>query len=93
MESMGVIGIVIGLIIFAIASMNGWNVLVASLITAAIIALTNGMGVAAALVGGDKSYVTGMGEGYLPTGGSAEVETAAAAQLRYPHRDVAHARR
>lgn len=60
MEIVGVIGIVVGLVIFVIASMKGWNVLVTSLITAAIIALTNGMDIASALVGGDKSYVTGM---------------------------------
>ncbi len=60
MEAVGVIGIVIGLVIFVIASMKGWNVLVTSLITAAIIALTNGMDLAGALVGGEKSYVTGM---------------------------------
>lgn len=60
MEVIGVIGIVVGLVIFVIASMKGWNVLITSLITAAIIALTNGMDLASALVGGDKSYVTGM---------------------------------
>ncbi len=60
MEVIGVIGIVVGLVIFVIASMKGWNVLITSLITAAIIALTNGMDLASAMVGGDKSYVTGM---------------------------------
>ena len=60
MEVIGVIGIVVGLVIFVIAAMKGWNVLITSLVAAAIIALTNGMDLAASLVGGEKSYVTGM---------------------------------
>lgn len=60
MEALGVIGIIVALVLFVIAAMKGWNVLITSLIAAAIIALTNGMDLGAAMVGGEKSYVTGM---------------------------------
>ena len=50
MEVIGVIGIVVGLVIFVIAAMKGWNVLITSLVAAAIIALTNGMDLAASLL-------------------------------------------
>ncbi|MEG2533984.1 MAG: hypothetical protein RSB04_13330, partial [Gordonibacter sp.] len=60
MEWLGVAGIVVGLVFFVIAAMKGWNVLITSLITAVIIALTNGMDIAAAMVGGESSYVTGL---------------------------------
>lgn len=60
MEIIGVLGIIVGLVIFVIASMKGWNVLITSLITAAIIILTNGMDLATSMVGAEKSYVTGM---------------------------------
>lgn len=60
MEVIGVIGIIVALVIFVIASMKGWNVLITSLIAAAIIILTNGMDLAGAMVGSEKSYVTGM---------------------------------
>ncbi|MGN0072931.1 MAG: GntP family permease [Coriobacteriales bacterium] len=60
MEVIGVLGIIVGLVIFVIASMKGWNVLITSLITAAIIILTNGMDLATSMVGAEKSYVTGM---------------------------------
>lgn len=60
MEVIGVIGIIVALVIFVIASMKGWNVLITSLIAAAIIILTNGMDLATAMVGSEKSYVTGM---------------------------------
>ena len=59
MEWIGVAGIVVGLVFFVIAAMKGWNVLVTSIVTAIIIALTNGMDIAAAMVGGESSYVTG----------------------------------
>lgn len=60
MEWIGVIGIVAGLVFFVIAAMKGWNVLVTSLVTAAIIAATNGMDIMNAMVGSEKSYVTGL---------------------------------
>lgn len=60
MEWLGVAGIVVGLVFFVIAAMKGWNVLITSLVTAIIIALTNGMDIAAAMVGGESSYVTGL---------------------------------
>ena len=60
MEILGVIGIVVALVLFVIAAMKGWNVLITSLCAAAIICLTNGMDLGASLVGGEKSYVTGM---------------------------------
>lgn len=60
MEWIGVAGIVVGLVFFVIAAMKGWNVLVTSIVTAVIIALTNGMDIAAAMVGGESSYVTGL---------------------------------
>lgn len=60
MEVIGVIGIIVALVIFVIASMKGWNVLITSLIAAAIIILTNGMDLATAMVGSEKSYVTGL---------------------------------
>ena len=60
MEIIGVLGIIVGLVIFVIASMKGWNVLITSLVTAAIIILTNGMDLATSMVGAEKSYVTGM---------------------------------
>ncbi len=60
MEWIGVAGIVVGLVFFVIAAMKGWNVLITSLVTAVIIALTNGMDIAAAMVGGESSYVTGL---------------------------------
>lgn len=60
MEWIGVVGIAVGLVFFVIAAMKGWNVLVTSIVTAAIIALTNGMDLAAAMVGGESSYVTGL---------------------------------
>lgn len=60
MEWIGVIGIVAGLVFFVIAAMRGWNVLITSLITAVIIAATNGMDIMSAMVGGEKSYVTGL---------------------------------
>lgn len=43
MEWIGVIGIVVGLVLFVIAAMKGWNVLITSIVTAIIIVLTNGM--------------------------------------------------
>ena len=55
MEIIGVLGIIVGLVIFVIASMKGWNVLITSLITAAIIILTNGMDLATSMVGAEKS--------------------------------------
>lgn len=60
MEVIGVIGIIVALVIFVIASMKGWNVLITSLIAAAIIIVTNGMDLASAMVGSEKSYVTGL---------------------------------
>ncbi|MEA5020421.1 MAG: hypothetical protein VB027_08625 [Gordonibacter sp.] len=60
MEWLGVAGIVAGLVFFVIAAMKGWNVLITSIVTAIIIALTNGMDIAAAMVGKDSSYVTGL---------------------------------
>ena len=60
MEWIGVAGIVVGLVFFVIAAMKGWNVLITSLVTTVIIALTNGMEIAAAMVGGESSYVTGL---------------------------------
>ena len=60
MEWIGVAGIVGGLVFFVIAAMKGWNVLVTSIVTAIIIALTNGMDIAVAMVGGESSYVTGL---------------------------------
>ena len=60
MEWLGVAGIVAGLVFFVIAAMKGWNVLIPSIVTAIIIALTNGMDIAAAMVGGESSYVTGL---------------------------------
>ena len=60
MEWIGVAGIVVGLVFFVLAAMKGWNVLITSLVTAVIIALTNGMDIAAAMVGGESSYVTGL---------------------------------
>ena len=46
MEWIGVIGIIVGLVFFVIAAMKGWNVLITSVVTAVIIAVTNGMGIA-----------------------------------------------
>lgn len=60
MEMLGVIGIVVGLVFFVIAAMKGWNVLITSIVTAIIIALTNSMDIMATLVGAEKSYVTGL---------------------------------
>lgn len=60
MEWIGVIGIVAGLVFFVIAAMKGWNVLITSIVTAVIIALTNGMDIGAAMVGNESSYVTGL---------------------------------
>ncbi|MBQ3106252.1 MAG: GntP family permease, partial [Eggerthellaceae bacterium] len=60
MEWIGVLGIVVGLVFFVIAAMRGWNVLITSLVTAVIIALTNGMDLGAAMVGAESSYVTGL---------------------------------
>ena len=60
MEWIGVAGIVVGLVFFVIAAMKGWNVLITSIVTAIIIALTNGMDIAASMVGGESSYVTGL---------------------------------
>lgn len=60
MEVIGVIGIIVALVIFVIASMKGWNVLITSLIAAAIIIVTNGMDLASTMVGSEKSYVTGL---------------------------------
>jgi len=60
MEWIGVIGIVAGLVFFVISAMKGWNVLVTSLVTAVIIAATNGMDIMNAMVGSEKSYVTGL---------------------------------
>ncbi len=60
MEVIGVIGIIVALVIFVIASMKGWNVLITSLVAAAIIIVTNGMDLATAMVGSEKSYVTGL---------------------------------
>lgn len=60
MEWIGVIGIVAGLVFFVIAAMKGWNVLITSIVTAIIIALTNGMDIGAAMVGNESSYVTGL---------------------------------
>lgn len=60
MEWIGVIGIVAGLVFFVIAAMKGWNVLITSIVTAVIIAATNGMDIMNAMVGGQSSYVTGL---------------------------------
>ncbi len=60
MEWIGVAGILVGLVFFVIAAMKGWNVLITSIVTAIIIALTNGMDIAAAMVGNESSYVTGL---------------------------------
>ena len=51
MEWIGVIGIIVGLVFFVIAAMKGWNVLITSVVTAVIIAVTNGMGIADAMLG------------------------------------------
>lgn len=60
MEVIGVIGIIVGLVFFVVAAMKGWNVLVTSIVTAIIIALTNGMNIADAMIGAKGSYVTGL---------------------------------
>ena len=60
MEIVGVLGIIVGLVFFVIAAMKGWNVLITSIVTAIIIALTNGMDIAASMVGKESSYVTGL---------------------------------
>lgn len=60
MEWVGVIGIVAALVLFIIASMRGWNVLISSIVTAIIIALTNGMDIMNSMVGTETSYVTGL---------------------------------
>lgn len=60
MEWIGVIGIVVALVFFVIAAMRGWNVLITSIVTAIIIALTNGMDVMSSMVGAESSYVTGL---------------------------------
>ena len=60
MEWIGVIGIVAGLVFFVVAAMKGWNVLITSLVTAIVIALTNGMDIMNSMVGAEKSYVTGL---------------------------------
>lgn len=60
MEIVGVLGIVVGLVFFVIAAMKGWNVLITSVVTAIIIALTNGMDIMSAMVGKESSYVTGL---------------------------------
>ena len=41
MEWIGVIGIIVGLVFFVVAAMRGWNVLITSIVTAIVIALTN----------------------------------------------------
>ena len=60
MEWIGVIGIVAGLVFFVIAAMRGWNVLITSIVTAIIIALTNGMDIMNTMVGTETSYATGL---------------------------------
>lgn len=60
MEIIGVIGIIVGLVFFVVAAMKGWNVLITSIVTAVVIAVTNGMSIADAMVGTETSYVTGM---------------------------------
>lgn len=60
MEVIGVVGIFVALIFFVIAAMKGWNVLITSIVTAVIIALTNGMDIWEAMVGTESSYVTGL---------------------------------
>lgn len=60
MEWIGVIGILAGLVFFVIAAMKGWNVLITSIVTAIIIAATNGMDIMNSMVGTEKSYVVGL---------------------------------
>ena len=60
MEWIGVLGIVVGLVFFVVAAMKGWNVLITSIVTAIVIALTNGMDIMNAMVGTETSYVTGL---------------------------------
>ncbi len=60
MEWVGVVGIIVGLVFFVIAAMKGWNVLITSIVTAVIIAVTNGMNIADTMVGTENSYVTGL---------------------------------
>lgn len=60
MEIIGVLGIIVGLVFFVIAAMKGWNVLITSIVTAIIIAVTNGMDIASSMVGKESSYVTGL---------------------------------
>ncbi len=60
MEIVGVLGIVVGLVFFVIAAMKGWNVLITSIVTAIVIALTNGMDIMSSMVGAEQSYVTGL---------------------------------
>ena len=64
MEWIGVLGIVVGLVFFVIAAMRGWNVLITSIVTAIVIALTNGMDIMNSMVGTETSYVTGL-EGFI----------------------------
>lgn len=56
----GVLGIIVGLVFFVVAAMKGWNVLITSIVTAIIIALTNGMDIMNSMVGAEQSYVTGL---------------------------------
>lgn len=60
MEWIGVIGIIVGLVFFVVAAMRGWNVLITSIVTAIVIALTNGMDIMNSMVGTETSYVTGL---------------------------------
>ena len=60
MEWIGVIGILAGLVFFVIAAMKGWNVLITSIVTAIIIAATNGMDIMNSMVGTEQSYVVGL---------------------------------
>lgn len=61
MEWLGVIGIFVGLVFFVISAMRGYNVLITSVITAAIIILTNGMDLATYIVSDpEKSYSAGL---------------------------------
>lgn len=60
MEMLGVAGIIVGLVFFVVAAMRGWNVLITSIVTAVIIALTNGMDIMNSMIGTENSYVSGL---------------------------------
>ncbi|UXV32153.1 hypothetical protein [Mammaliicoccus sciuri] len=60
METIGTIGIIIGILVIIYLSMKGYSILVIGPIASIIVILTNGLPFFNSLVGTEESYMTGL---------------------------------